>query len=154
MKQIRKILCPVDFSEPSESALSTAVDLAEHYSAEVVLMHAVNDIDPMPSPSYTLTPQMVEQIPQLMEQMQENARQALQNLIDQYIGRRVPADVLVTTGPPAHSIVNAVDELNADLIVIATHGRSGIRGFFFGSVAEKVVRTADCPVLTVKFKGA
>ena len=154
MKQIKKILCPIDFSEPSEAALSTAVDLAEHYAAEVVLMHAVNEIDPMPAPSYTLTPQMVEQIPQLMEQMKENATRALEALVKQYIGSRVRTDVRVTTGVAARSIVDIAAGEHMDLIVIATHGRSGIKGILFGSVAEKVVRTAECPVLTVKFRNA
>ena len=151
MKAINKILCPVDFSEPSHAALHTAVDLADRYSAEIVLFHAINQIDPTPSPSYTLTHHLMDQIPQIMQQMTENAHNALKELSDNHIAGRVPSRQLVEIGDPAASIVDAAGQEQADLIVIATHGRSGIKGFFFGSVAEKVVRTAECPVLTVKY---
>lgn len=152
MKQIKKILCPVDFSDPSEAALEAAVDLGGLYSAEIVLVHAINDIDPTPSPSYTLTPHLIEQIPQLMEQMKDNAHKALQALIDTYISGRLPVRDRVVVGAPARAIVRVATEEKADLIVIATHGRSGVQGLLFGSVAEKVVRTAECPVLTMKFE--
>ena len=152
MKTIRKIICPVDFSEPSDAALRYAVDLADHFSAEIVLLHAINQIDPTPSPSYTLTHHVMEQIPQIMQQMTENAHDALQKLIANHIADRVPARHVVEVGDPATRIVEAAEKEQADLIVIATHGRSGIKGFFFGSVAEKVVRTAGCPVLTMKHR--
>jgi nucleotide-binding universal stress UspA family protein len=150
MKNIAKILCPVDFSEPSHAALDSAVDLAERYSAEIILFHAISQIDPTPTPSYTLTNHLVEQIPQFMQQMTENAHKAMKDLIDNHIAGRVGSRQLVEIGDPASSIVDAAREEKVDLIVIATHGRSGIKGFFFGSVAEKVVRTAECPVLTMR----
>ena len=150
MKNIRKIFCPVDFSEPSHAALGAAVDLADHFSAEIILFHAINQIDPMPAPSYTLNNHLMDHIPEIMQQMTENAHDALKKLIDNHIAGRVAARHLVEIGEPATSIVKAAQKEQADLIVIATHGRSGIKGFFFGSVAEKVVRTADCPVLTMK----
>ena len=152
MKNIRKIICPVDFSEPSDAALRYAVDLADHFSAEIVLLHAINQIDPTPSPSYTLTHHVMEQIPQIMQQMTENAYDALKKLIANHIADRVPARYVVEIGDPATRIVKTAEAEQADLIVIATHGRSGIKGFFFGSVAEKVVRTAGCPVLTMKHR--
>lgn len=150
MKTIAKILCPVDFSDPSRSAVDAAVDLAEHFSAEIVLFHAINQIDPTPSPAYTLTNHLMEQIPQIMQQMSANAHTALKEMVDNQIADRVPSRQLVELGEPADAIVRNAAKEQVDLIVIATHGRSGIKGFFFGSVAEKVVRTADCPVLTVK----
>ena len=150
MKTISKIICPVDFSDPSRSAVDAAVDLAEHFSAEIVLFHAINQIDPTPTPAYTLTHHLMEQIPQIMRQMSDNAHNALKAMIDNQIAGRVPARQLVEVGDPAAAIVHNAAREQADLIVIATHGRSGIKGLFFGSVAEKVVRTADCPVLTVK----
>ena len=151
MKTIRKIICPVDFSEPSDAALNSAVELAEHFSAEMVLCHAINEIDPTPSPSYTLTNQLMDQIPQIMGQMTENAHKAMQDLIKNHVGERIPADHRVVLGDPAKSIVKLAEDEQADLIVMATHGRSGIKGLFFGSVAEKVVRSATCPVLTMRY---
>lgn len=152
MKTITTILCPVDFSEPSDTALSSAVDLAERYAAEIVLIHAISEFDPAPSPSYTLTHQAMDQIPQIMQQMTENTHKAMRALIDNNIAGRIRARYRVEIGDPAASIVRVAKEEPADLIVIPTHGRSGIKGFFFGSVAEKVVRTAPCPVLTMKFE--
>lgn len=153
MKTINKILCPVDFSEPSRAAVKAAVDLAEHFSAEIVLFHAINQIDPTPTPAYTLTNHLMDQIPEIMQQMSDNAHKALQEVTDNQIADRVPFRQLVEIGDPADSIVRIADKEQVDLIVIDTHGRSGIKGFFFGSVAEKVVRTAACPVLTLKQRG-
>jgi nucleotide-binding universal stress UspA family protein len=154
MKNINTILCPVDFSEPSYAALESAVDLAECFSAKIVLFHAVSNIDPTPTPSYTLTNQIADQIPQIMQQMTENATQALKELTNIRIAGRVPTQQMVEIGDPANSIVQAAKTRSVDLIVIATHGRSGIKGLIFGSVAEKVVRTAECPVLTMRHKAA
>jgi nucleotide-binding universal stress UspA family protein len=151
MKNIKKIICPVDFSEPSDAALNSAVELAEHFSAAMVLCHAINEIDPTPSPSYTLTNQLMDQIPQIMGQMTENAHKAMQDLIKNHVGERIAADHRVVLGDPAKSIVKLAEDEQADLIVMATHGRSGIKGLFFGSVAEKVVRSATCPVLTMRY---
>ncbi|BBO66113.1 universal stress protein [Desulfosarcina alkanivorans] len=150
MKNITRILCPVDFSEPSHAALKFAVELAEHFSAKPILFHAITEIDLTPSPSHTLTQHIMDQIPQIMQQMKENAQRAIQELIDSLIEDRVQSLKLVEIGNPPTSIVNVAKDVKADLIIMATHGRSGVKGLFFGSVAEKVVRTADCPVLTIK----
>ena len=152
MKNIAKILCPVDFSEPSHAALDSAVDLAERYSSELILFHAISQIDPTPTPSYTMTNHLMDQVHLFLQQMREHAHEALKGLSDSHIAGRVASRQLVKIGDPATSIVNAAKEEKVDLIVIATHGRSGIKGFFFGSVAEKVVRTAECPVLTTRLR--
>jgi nucleotide-binding universal stress UspA family protein len=150
MEKIDKILCPVDFSEPSDAAVRTAVELAKRYSASILLAHAINEIDPAPSPSYTLDSHVMEQIPLLMGQMTDNAHRAMQVLINNQIESGMPADRRVLVGEPARSIVQLAEDEQVDLIVMATHGRSGIKGLFFGSVAEKVVRSAACPVLTIR----
>lgn len=151
MRNLKKIICPVDFSEPSDAALISGVELAEHFSAEIILCHAINEIDPTPSPSYTLTHHIMEQIPQIMGQMKQNAHKAMQDLIKNHVEKRIPADHRVVIGDPAKTIVKLAEDEKADLIVMATHGRSGIKGMFFGSVAEKVVRSATCPVLTMRY---
>ena len=152
MKNLKKILCPVDFSEPSDAALVSAVELAERYSASIILVHAITQIDQTPSPSYTLTHHLMDQIPKIMGQMTENAHKAMQDLIKNHVEERIPAEHRVVIGDPAESIVELAENEEADLIVMATHGRSGIKGLFFGSVAEKVVRSAACPVLTMRYK--
>lgn len=152
MKNLNKIICPVDFSEPSDAALISAVELAKRFSAEIILVHAINELDPTPSPSYTLTHHLMDQIPQIMRQMTENANKAMQELIENHVGEQIPTNRRVVIGDPAQSIVNLAEDEQADLIVMATHGRSGIKGLVFGSVAEKVVRSASCPVLTMRYK--
>ena len=150
MKDINRILCPVDFSDPSLSAVEHAVDLAKHFSAHILLFHSVSEMDHPPSPSYTLTPVLTDQMMQITLQMTENANNAIKELIETDIPDGISVDQRVDVGDPATSIVQAAREENADLIVMSTHGRSGIKGLFFGSVAEKVVRSAECPVLTIK----
>jgi nucleotide-binding universal stress UspA family protein len=153
MKKIDKILCPVDFSEPSDAALHAAVELAKRYSASILLVHAINELDPVPSPSYALDSHVMEQIPHIMGQMTENAHRAMRDLIDNQVESGMSVDQRVIVGEPAKSIVRLAEDEQVDLIVMATHGRSGITGLFFGSVAEKVVRSAACPVLTLREKG-
>ncbi|WP_419656130.1 universal stress protein [Desulfosarcina variabilis str. Montpellier] len=152
MKNINRILCPVDFSDPSRAAVEHAVDLAKHFSAQILLFHSVSEIDHPPSPSYTLTPALTDQMMQITMQMTENANNAIKELIETDIPDGISVDQHVDVGDPSTSIVQAAKEEDADLIVMSTHGRSGIKGLFFGSVAEKVVRSAECPVLTIKPK--
>lgn len=152
MKTINKILCPVDFSDPSREAVQHAADLAKHFSARLFLFHAISETDYSPSQSYTLTPALIDQMIQITEHMKENAGNALNELIEDIIPPGISAEHHVDVGDPAKSIVLAAKEGGVDLIVMSTHGRSGIRGLFFGSVAEKVVRNAECPVLTMKPK--
>ena len=152
MKDVNRILCPVDFSEPSRMALEHAVYLANQFSAHILLFHAIAEVDHPPSPSYTLTPPLMDQMMQITRQMTDNAENALQELADDVVPQGIVTHKRVDVGDPAASIVRAAEEESADLIVMSTHGRSGIKGLFFGSVAEKVVRSADCPVLTMKPK--
>jgi nucleotide-binding universal stress UspA family protein len=152
MKELKKIICPVDFSEPSDAALISAVELAEHYSASIILVHAITELDPTPSPAYTLNHHLMDQIPQIMGQMTENAHKAMQDLIKNHVEGRIPSEHRVVIGDPAENIVELAENEKADMIVMSTHGRSGIKGLFFGSVAEKVVRSAACPVLTMRYK--
>ncbi len=153
MESIKKIICPVDFSEPSRAALQSAVALAQKYTAKIILVHVVTVFDPAPSPSYTFNHTLMDQIPQIMEQVRENAQQALQKQADTIAQKGIAVEARVLTGTPAASIVGLADEDQADLIVMATHGRSGLSGLVFGSVAEKVVRTATCAVLTIRDGG-
>ena len=150
MKTINRILCPVDFSGPSRIAVEHTVDLAKHFSAHIILFHSVSEIDHPPSPSYTLTPALTDQMMQITLHMTENANNAIKELIETDIPEGIGVEQRVDVGDPATSIVQAAKQENVDLIVMSTHGRSGIKGLFFGSVAEKVVRSAECPVLTIK----
>ena len=146
MLPLRRILWPTDFSDASYEALSTAAELALHFSAELILVHA---IPPVPLlPAYD-APAGAVGISYLKE-IEATANETL----DKVALERVPAEInsrkLVVLGNPADEIVTTAHKVNADLIVIATHGLTGWRRFLFGSVTEKVIRMAHCPVLSIQ----
>jgi nucleotide-binding universal stress UspA family protein len=140
--QLKHLLVPVDFSEPSEKALKYATRFAEQFGSTVTLLHV---IQPMVYPAdfgYPATP-----IQTLDEAVQKQIQERLETL-----GHRVAADAraLIRVGQPYNEITLAAQELNVDLIIIATHGRTGLKHVLLGSTAERVVRYAPCPVLTLR----
>lgn len=141
----KRILCPTDFSEPSYEAVKAADELASSFSAELILVHAVpplHFIPPSDAPP-TLTPLY-------LHEMEGAGQKGLRKLADERISKGVDVRLEVAQGPPAAEIVRIAHEERVDLIVIATHGATGIQRVIFGSVAEKVVRLAPCPVLTIR----
>jgi universal stress protein A len=141
----KKILCPTDFSELACKAIIAATELAQASDAELILVHVVAPIPALDTasgaPAFDLAG--------YQDELVRSARVAL----DERRRRRVPDCVrsrgIVTIGDAAHEVARIADEEGADLIVIATHGRTGWRERLFGSVAGKVVRLARCAVLTV-----
>jgi nucleotide-binding universal stress UspA family protein len=153
MLTFEKILCPTDFSEPSYEALTIADEMARHFSGELLLVHAVPPVPSYPAPvvapgAAAVPPQF--DIPTYTREMEESAKKSLDEVIDKRISKETAVRPLVSRGDPADVLTRLVPEENIDLIVIATHGRTGWRRFVFGSVAEKVVRLATCPVLTIR----
>ena len=145
MVTIRKILCPTDFSEPSEAAWTFALSLGEQYGAEVVLLHVV--ADPVRSPvAYELgyTPERV------LKAVTDEAERLLADTAAKAADRKVKVLPRLRRGVEFREINAAATEEGADLIVMGTHGHTGLAHLLIGSVAEKVVRTAPCPVLTVR----
>lgn len=147
MLPIKRILWPTDFSEPSYGALKAAEGLAQNFSAELVALHVVQPIPVIPtggglegifSASYPL-------------EMESQAREALRKVVEQNISGKTRTEALVVHGNVAGEIVNVANKENVDLIVMATHGTTGWQRFVFGSVAEKVIRMAYCPVLSIQF---
>ena len=145
MLPIKTILCPSDFSPPSLAAVRTAVELAEHFAAELCLAYVVPTI-PLPTsdPAYDF------ELPEYEKMLHDDAVKKLRDLRDEVRSPTVTVRTAVGHGTAADEIVVLADAQHADLIVIATHGATGFRHFVFGSVAEKVVRTAKCAVLVVK----
>ena len=139
----RKILCPIDFDDNSLRALDKAIEIARHFGAAVALVHAVplvvqfGDV-PIPVDLY--------------EEQEKAARAKLGEIVGQKLGG-VEHESVVYTGDVVGSILRAVEKFKPDLLVMATHGRSGLAHFFLGSVAEGVVRKASCPVLTIRSEG-
>jgi nucleotide-binding universal stress UspA family protein len=145
MAQFTKILCPIDFSEPSHIGLETAIELAGRFPAELILLHVVPTV-----PVVTL-PEVSNEfnIENYEKELSRTAGERMDKLIRDHIPDQLRSRSMVVVGEPAYEIPRVAEEEGADLIVIATHGESGWRRFLFGSVADKVVRTAKCPVLAV-----
>lgn len=141
----RRILWPTDFSPVAKTALPYALDLAADAGAELVLLHV-------------LTPPLTYAGPEIPgalwgELQQKNraaAREELRRLAAQVEGPRVRVHTLLAEGVPFDQILRVAKRLRCDLIVLATHGRTGLGHVLMGSVAENVVRRAHCPVLTVR----
>ena len=146
MLPIKKILCPTDFSEPSYEAMKVADEMAAHFSADLTLLHVVTPIPVIPihddPTSFNL--------PLYEKEMEASARKSLDQVAGEKIPREINTRTLVIQGDPATQIVRLATAENMDLIVIATHGLTGWRKFMFGSVTEKVIRLATCPVLSIR----
>jgi nucleotide-binding universal stress UspA family protein len=140
-----RILCPTDFSECATDAARYAVDLAARLGARVTLLHVYM------APVYAL-PDGSSFIPgpQTLAELESGARRGLEALRAQLARPEVEIDVDTADGPTAEMIATTALDEKYDLIVMGTHGRTGLRHLLLGSVAEKVVRTAACPVLTVR----
>ena len=147
MLPVKKILCPTDFSEPAQEGFKTAVELAQHFSAQLLLVHVV---PPVPVPYQPLlSPAPAFDITSYLQELVKASRETLQTYGTEHVPQGLPWTASVTAGDPAYEILRLARELGADTIVIATHGHGGWRRFLFGSVAEKVVRLAECPVIVV-----
>ena len=140
---LRKILCPTDFSEPSYNALNAANELALHFSAALVLLHVVPLAIDIPTSADFYRPSDVATA-------KARAKEALQDVVEKKISEKVRIRTEVVVGDPGDEIVKTAADENADMTVIGTHGLTGWRRFIFGSVADKVVRLAPCPVLTIQ----
>ncbi len=145
MTDIKKILCPVDFSPGAKAALTYAEDLAKRVGAELYLVHAYeNPVYVLPMSGYVGP--TAEILSGIRQQIDNEMARWKQDVAKQGLGVR--ADVL--EGAPYRVVLDAAAEYKPDLIVMGTHGRTGIAHVVIGSVAERVVRMATCPVLTVR----
>jgi nucleotide-binding universal stress UspA family protein len=141
--RFRKILCPVDFERNSLDALDVARELAQENGATLHLLHVARvpsqDMDvPLP---FAVDPRW-----------ERKARTRLERIASEQLDDKVRYQVHVVSGTPDVDVLRLANELQVDLIVMATHGRKGLRHFVLGSVAERVVREASCPVLTIRRK--
>jgi nucleotide-binding universal stress UspA family protein len=147
MADLKKILVPTDFSEHSEHAAAYAVELARQYGANQIHCIHVSDIpaDLLATSAYYMTGPSE----QFVEQVRDEGRRGLDAFVKKNF-KDVPVKAVFLEGRPFVEIIRYARENEIDLIVISTHGRSGLKHALFGSVAEKVVRKAPCPVLVVK----
>ena len=145
MLPFQRIVCPTDFSEPACRAIKAAGEMADTFSSELILLHVVGPIPVLEAP----TGMVGFDVAAYQKELSENAERALQERLEKHIPKRVRARSLVVHGEAAHEIIRVADEEEADLIVVSSHGESGWRHRIFGSVTEKVIRNAHCPVLTI-----
>jgi nucleotide-binding universal stress UspA family protein len=141
--KIKQILVPIDFSECSRKGLRYAVALAREHKAAVTVAYVVPSISMLGEYGGI-------DYASLAKEMRESADRELATVAVDEIRGVVPSDTVVRTGSPAGEIVSMAKTLPADLIVISTHGRTGLKHAIMGSVAERVVQTAPCPVLVVR----
>ena len=162
------VLVPTDFSDPANLALSYALEEATLHHAKVTLLHVLGphadtdvyyvsgSAEPPPQGSFDplaggrLGARPLSEPTVVRHDPNEEALTHLQDLIP--AAGRGTWDVALAVGHPADAVVRVAQERNVDLIVMATHGRTGLQHVLLGSVAEKVVRLAPCPVLTVRYK--
>jgi nucleotide-binding universal stress UspA family protein len=141
--EIKRILCPVDLSDFSPPVLAHAAALARLYGAEITALHVFAAW--LPPPGQATYPGWMIQIPEA----RESITQELTTLVDPFATNGHALSLRTADGDAATEIVRHAQDLGADLIVMGTHGRSGFDRFTLGSVTEKVLRKASCPVLTL-----
>ncbi len=142
------ILLPTDFSECSAEAAGVARSLAEHFLSRVLVLHVLDQ-------PATLDPMFRGDIPLelLRGRMEQFARESMDAFLSRHFSGFENFDTMLSTGIPYREIIGKAREVGAELIVIGTHGRTGVEHVLFGSTAEKVVRMAPCPVLSVRQGG-
>jgi universal stress protein A len=141
MQTISRILLATDFSRSSEQALGYAEELARRFGAELVVLHVDEALSTVPGSD-------------LAETRRAAADGELQELAIELRAKDVPARALLRPGLASGEIVATAKAEHADLVVMGTHGRTGLAHALLGSVAERVLRTAPCPVLTVRAPAA
>ena len=146
MPQIKRILVPTDFSNTSDLAVGYAIDMAGRYSASIHLVHVMEDMYFMNA----YPDGFFAELPALRAKLMADAESRLGEAADRCTAASVAVTRQVTDGRPARVIVEMAGARGTDLIVMGTHGRGALTHMFLGSVAEKVVRSAPCPVLTIR----
>jgi nucleotide-binding universal stress UspA family protein len=142
--KLTKILVPIDFSDCSKKALQYAVPFARQFGASITLVHVVHV-------NYVGGPEVgALDFPLIEVELRKSAEKQLAAFAATEVQTQNTTETLVRIGQEVVEIISAAKELESDLIIISTHGRTGLKHVFMGSVAENVVRLAPCPVLVVR----
>ena len=149
MINIKNILVPTDFSDFSRYALNYAVAFAQAFGAKITLIHVTpeRELDSIRQVSTYFEPGQLEN---LLKERESEDRKQLEEFILAELKKGITVETIHKVGIPFLDIIKTAKQRGVDLIVIATHGRSGLSHMLFGSVAEKVVRQAPCPVLSIR----
>lgn len=144
MIKIRRIICPTDFSVTARRAVDYAAEMARSFGAELVLLHVIPELN-YPLRSFG----MASSFPHLREELHMRAKESLEALQAE-VGAGLTVRTELRDGESHEQVLECAKADSADLIVIGTHGHTGIKHALLGSTAEKVVRLSTCPVLTVR----
>jgi len=144
MAAIKKVLVPVDFSDNSQKILRSAEEFAIKFEAALVVVFVVQSFDDY---SGFFVPHMP--IAQFEEEVVQSATEKMKSFVAETLTGTTPCTTAVLSGDVAGEINRYAEEQAADLIIMGTHGYKGLEKILFGSVAEKIVKTAPCPVLTI-----
>jgi nucleotide-binding universal stress UspA family protein len=145
MSRFHHLLVPLDFEDPSQEALEVAIALALTFDAKLTVFHAWD----LPVYSYAGLSYLPPDVATVVEEAAEKSLASAMALATKRLPR---AESVLVRGPAAAEILDAAGRLNADLIVMGTHGRRGVSRMLLGSVAEKVVRSSPVAVLTIRMK--
>lgn len=149
MIKIEKILFPTDFSEHSKHAFTYALSFAKEYGARLYMLHVIEDVQYLANAYMFDVPMMPS-----FADMEQNRQKEMEEFIEREVtDPSISVEKVIKHGRPFVEIIQVAREENVDLIVIATHGRGGLEHVLFGSTAEKVVRKAPCPVLSIRLPG-
>jgi universal stress protein A len=146
MRRFRRVVFASDFSRASGAAFAQALEMAKGSGGALTIVHVLAPVIPVAGDAYLSPDTYVE----LETSARAHAERQLGRLVTKAKQAKVRARGLVRTGVPHAEIVRAAKAARADLLVIGTHGRTGLARFFLGSVAARVIATASCPVLTVR----
>lgn len=149
MKPFEKILTAIDFSESSDLAFEYSLTLARQFQAELTIMHVINE--PVDLRGFYVPHISFDQ---LEKEIEEGAQKMMETFCETKMGDFTRYTTVVVPGIPYEEIIRKAEEAGASLIVLGTHGRTGIDHLIFGSTAERVVRGAGCPVLTIRVPGS
>jgi len=142
---ISKILIPTDFSQPARHAFTYAVDLNRLFGARLYLVHVLQDFTEFSE--YNLSPTI---LPQLYLEFEQSASNKLEEMVRHIVPEHMHCDTYILHGVPFYEIIQFSRTEQVDLIVVGSHGRTGLKHVLFGHTAEKIVKKSPCPVLSVR----
>jgi nucleotide-binding universal stress UspA family protein len=147
MFNVDTIIVPTDFSDYSDLAFQKALDLAEACNAKIYLVHVVADAPDI----FKLDRFNVEGQKKIMKDLEKQCKDSFEQQIDKFPpARKVDTETAVLRGVPSREIIDMQKKINADMVVIATHGQTAFEDFLFGNTASKIIRYSKCSVLVVR----
>ena len=152
MFPFQKILCPTDFSEASLCGIKMAKEMVDKFDSEIILLNVHKPIPQLPSPRLEASDTTFD-VSGYEKAIIKEAKLSLEELKNTLLGPEANVQLHVRIGHPAKEILQAAEDEKVEAIFIATHGRTGLSKIMFGSVAQRIIRKAKCPVLSIRSCG-